>query len=193
VSTTTLRVMTHADYDALVAEGVLPVDVRPPHEYVAAHVRGSRSEPAAWQVSRHRLGLLAGGRPLLLIAQDPLELDLATREAEAARVPVAGVLVGRPELWAERGLTVVGWRPVDPGTWRTLEPSPRVLALVEPGEPVPPGWPAVVRTPLSEWPSDAPPVVPDAGVVLLGPETRAVWAAVALFQHGCPAVYRGQS
>jgi rhodanese-related sulfurtransferase len=193
VSTTTLRIMTRADFDALVAEGALAVDVRRPHEYVVAHVAGSRSEPAAWQVSRHIWGPLAAGRPLIVIAADALEVDLATREAQAAGVGVAGVLVGRPELWAERGLAVVGWRPLSPAAYRRLSPMPRVLALVEPGEPIPADWPHADRTPLSAWQADSPPVVPGEPAVLVGPESRAVWAAVELFRLGCPAVYRGQS
>lgn len=193
-----VRIMSRKDYQRLRDDRAFVLDLRKPSDYVDGHLEGARSFPAGRFQLRYRLAPIAGDRPVVLIAQNLLDIESMNSEVVASGLVVAGTLTGNPATWCTKGLPVTGWRPLTAAEFAALpeDRRPMVVDLTEePEGPMDPDWPTAIRRPLSGWSDDWSWLTESSGIVLLGPKARAVHAAVELMgldlQMG--PIYRGQT
>jgi rhodanese-related sulfurtransferase len=186
-----IRVVTGADYQALVAGGALPLDLRRPSDFVEGHVQGSRSLPYERFLLRQELAVLGPRTPLLLIATDPGDIRQAMYETAAAGSLVAGVLTGHTRMWASRGLDVLAWNRLTPENWLLHAGQPPLWDIREAHEDPWPAWPPGERHPLTDLMADPPAMDPAVPICLLGPFRRQVAAAVILYNQGARRLFYG--
>lgn len=102
--------------DALEAGEIILIDVREPHEFNEARIRGafnfplSSFDPAVLPVSP--------GRQVILHCGTGRRSGMALDQCEKANVPVSSHMKGGITSWAEAGLPVIA---VDPSTGRLVE------------------------------------------------------------------------
>jgi rhodanese-related sulfurtransferase len=189
-----IRIVTVKDYQALVDEGALPLDVRRPSDFVEGHVRGSRNLPEERFLLQQELRVVGLERSVLLICQGTSDLRSTMIEVQAAGIEVAGILSGTPASWAARGLDVLGWTRLTPEHWALKKPAPALWDLRESHEAADPAWPQAPRFPLSGWLSGVlPPFQPEEALCLIGPRRRQIAAAVLLYHHGALSLYWGDT
>lgn len=188
-----IRIMSADDYRQLRAQDALVIDLRRPLDYVGGHLEGALCRPGIRLVLRQQLTGLGPDRPLVLIAQGPVDVDPMIQEAQAVGASVAGILTGAPKGWQARGLPVLGWTTMDAEQYTRLAAPPLVVDIREGAEAADPHWPSAHRVPFSTWTADLVAEMAAIPVVLLGPTARIVTAAVALYEAGAQTVYCGQA
>jgi rhodanese-related sulfurtransferase len=187
--------MSADDYRKLRAEETLVADLRFPLDYLQGHLEGAMSVPGTRYHLRYQLAELGPDRPLVLIAQAPVDIDPLIKEAEAAGAQVTGVLTGAPRGWQARGLPVLAWAPMtvaDLAAWRETGAALAVVDVSEAAEPELSGFPEAERMPLSTWTRETVETLQSGPTLLLGVAARVRYAAVRLYEAGAREVYFGQ-
>jgi rhodanese-related sulfurtransferase len=189
-----VRIMSADDYRKLQAQDAIVADLRLPLDYLQGHLEGAVSLPGTRYHLRYQLAEIGTERPLILIAQAPVDIDPFIHEAEAAGAQVTGILTGAPRGWQARGLPVLAWSAVVPaalGEW--AGPTPALVDLGEPEEESPAEWPNPRRLPLSGWTRETVEELAQGPTILLGATARLRYAAIRLFEGGARHVYFGQT
>jgi rhodanese-related sulfurtransferase len=188
--------MSADDYRKLRAEDTLVADLRFPLDYLQGHLEGAMSLPGTRYHLRYQLAELGPDRPLVLIAQAPVDIDPLIKEAEAAGAQVTGVLTGAPRGWQARGLPVLAWSSMtvlELAEWQRTGTTLTVVDVSEAHEPAVSDFPDAERVPLSTWTRDTVERLQASPTLLLGAAARVRYAAVRLYEGGARDVYFGQT
>lgn len=189
LSSNAIRVMTLDDYRRLNTADTLVLDLRRPADFVHGHIENAFCHPGTRFGLRHSLPALVAGRPVIMVVQGLLDVDLMMQEMVAIGVEIVGLLSGTPKSWASRDLPIIGWSALSRADWARQDPKPLVVNILERSETDSETWPESQRHPLSQWGSHTVPFDYQHGVVVVGPTDRATFAAMQLFHVGCRRVY----
>lgn len=185
--------MSADDYRKLRAQDALVADLRLPLDYLQGHLEGAVSLPGTRYHLRYQLAEVGFDRPLVLIAQAPVDIDPFMQEAEAAGAQVTGILTGAPRGWQARGLPVLAWSSLTPEALTEWSGSRPVLVDLQEADEAPdPAWPEGRKLPLSAWTRETVEELSATPTVLIGATARVRYAAVRLFESGSRHVYFGQ-
>jgi rhodanese-related sulfurtransferase len=120
------------------AQGHLILDVRPAAEFGQGHAPGSLNIGLSGQFASWAGTLIPMGTPLLIVANEPIEVDEAVvRLSRVGHESVKGFLKGGMDAWQQTGLETASVRQITVAELHALLKVDEVLQLVDvrrPGE-----------------------------------------------------------